>query len=280
MKHIFLILFLAVIFTSESKAQDETAYDWKDHWIPTWMEMRGSFLEPNRFATAFDFKPGWYRLEAGYGGEIAKISTVAIGAEGLIWSGLKAYKDFRFPVQTADYFFGLYSIFPLPLWGNNLEPWRMRFRISHISSHLVDGSDKVAPSSSSRFSREFVSLETLFDRTEKSRFRLSVGIKYVFHQVTDIEEKFQFPGVFDIIAYNKDGNQLFATISTAAGPTLANYSAGVTFRRILESKTIADLYAEYHAGRSRYGVESSIKQDGFEVGIRVGASKDLEKESK
>jgi hypothetical protein len=273
-----IISFICILFiASGALAQEDIT--WKDRWNPVWQELRGSFLEPNRFTTAFDFKPGWYRLEAGYGGEIARISTIGIGAEGLIWSGLKAFKDFRFPVQTADYFFGVYSIFPLPIWGaNNLEAWKMRFRLSHISSHYVDGAGVTPTNTSSQFSREFVSLEALFDKAEKSRFRLSLGLKFVFHQVKDIEEQFQFPGVFDIIAFNKDGNQIFATISTASGPTLANYSAGITYRRMFESKTNADIYAEYHAGRSRYGVYSDTKQDGFEVGIRVSANKELEKE--
>jgi hypothetical protein len=273
----FVFILVMLRFIPSLKAQDAASYHWQDHWIPVWEEMRGSFLEPNRFATAFDFKPQWYRIEAGYGGELARISTVAVGAEGLIWSGLAAYKDFRFPVQTADYFFGVYSIFPLPIWGENLEVWRMRFRLSHISSHLVDGAASITPGASSEYSREFISLESLFDETEKNNFRFSLGVKFVFHQVMNIEQKFQFPGVLDIILYNKSDNQLFATISTAAGPTLAAYSAGLTFRRTTESKTFGDLYAEYHAGRSRYGVYSAEQQDGFEIGIRIGAKKVLEK---
>jgi len=240
--------------------------------------MRGSFLEPNRFSTVYDFKPGWIRLEAGYGGEIVRLSTVAVGAEALIWSGLKATSGFRFPVQTADYFFGVYSIFPLPLFGSGTRPWRMRFRASHISSHYVDGTqDSIIGGASSHYSREFVSLEALFDETKRSSFRLSLGVKYVFHQVEDIEETFQFPGALDFIVYDNGGNQLFATISSAAGPTLASYSAGATFRQITSWGRIADIYGEYHTGRNRYGVNSKSKQDGFEVGIRIGASKELEK---
>ncbi len=274
----FIGICLIVFAVSSVHAQDDyTAYRWKDHWIPTWMEMRGSFLEPNRFATVFDFQPRWLRLEAGYGAEVFRISTVAIGAEALIWSGLKAYSDFRFPVQTADYFFGIYSIFPLPIWGGNLRPWRMRLRVSHISSHLVDGAQgSVIGGSSSRFSREFVSLETLFDETEKSSFRLSLGVKFIFHQVQNIEQQFQFPGVLDFVVYNDQGNQLFATLSTAAGPSLAMYSAGVTFRHTTSWNSISDLYGEYHTGRTRYGALGSLKQDGFEIGIRIGAAKELE----
>jgi hypothetical protein len=277
MKKILTLVFVAIIYASSVKAQIELT--WKDRWIPVWQELRGSFLEPNRFATAFDFQPQWYRLEAGYGGEFARISTVAIGAEGLIWSGLKAFKDFRFPVQTADYFFGAYTIFPLPLWGmDNLEAWRMRFRLSHISSHFVDGAVSIPSNTSSEFSREFVSLETLFDQTVKRSFRLSLGIKYIFHQVADIEQRLQFPGVLDFIAFYEKKNQIFATLSTASGPTLANYSASLTYRHTLEAGNFADLYAEYHTGRSRYGVYSGLKQDGFEIGIRVAARKELEKE--
>lgn len=274
------VICLIIIASSSVRAQEEyTGYRWKDHWIPTWMEMRGSFLEPNRFATVFDFKPQWWRIEAGYGGEVARISTVAIGAEALIWSGLKAYSDFRFPVQTADYFFGVYSIFPLPIWGANLRPWRMRFRLSHISSHFVDGAqDSVIGGSSSHFSREFVSLETLFDETKRNSFRLSLGVRYVFHQIADNEQRFQFPGVLDIIVFNDDITQLFATVSSAAGPTLAAYSASLTIRHISPWDKISDLYAEYHTGRTRYGAQGSLKQDGFEIGIRIGASKELEKD--
>ena len=275
---IFLGVCLIAFAVSLAQAQnDYTAYRWKDHWIPTWMEMRGSFLEPNRFSTVFDFRPNWLRLEAGFGSEVVRISTVSLGAEALILSGLKASSGFRFPVQTADYFFGIYSIFPLPIWGSNLRPWRMRFRVSHISSHLVDGTqDSVIGGASSRFSREFVSLESLFDETERSSFRLSVGVKYIFHQVQNIEQQFQFPAVLDFVVYNDQGNQLFATISTAAGPTLAAYSAGVTFRHTTSWNSISDLYGEYHTGKTRYGALGSLKQDGFEIGIRIGASKELE----
>ena len=275
---IFLGVCLIAFAVSLAQAQnDYTAYRWKDHWIPTWMEMRGSFLEPNRFSTVFDFRPSWLRLEAGFGSEVVRISTVSLGAEALILSGLKASSGFRFPVQTADYFFGIYSIFPLPIWGSNLRPWRMRFRLSHISSHLVDGTqDSVIGGASSRFSREFISLESLFDETERSSFRLSVGVKYIFHQVQNIEQQFQFPAVLDFVVYNDQGNQLFATISTAAGPTLAAYSAGVTFRHTTSWNSISDLYGEYHTGKTRYGALGSLKQDGFEIGIRIGASKELE----
>ena len=274
---IFFGVCLIALATSTINAQDDyTSYRWKDHWIPTWMEMRGSFLEPNRFATVYDFRPGWLRLEAGYGGEVARISTVSLGAEALIWSGLKAYSDFRFPVQTADYFFGIYSIFPLPLWGSDLRPWRMRLRISHISSHLVDGADSIVGGSSSHFSREFVSLETLFDETKRNSFRLSIGVKYVFHQVAENEQSFQFPGVLDFILFNDNTTQLFATLSSAAGPTLAAYSGGLTIRHITSWNRFSDLYAEYHTGRTKYGALGSLKQDGFEIGIRIGTMNDLE----
>lgn len=281
MKIFFFGLFFTVISAMSApsaNAQDDyLAYRWKDHWIPTWMEMRGSFLEPNRFVTAFDFKPGWWRLEAGYGAEFVRISTVSLGAEALIWSGLKAYSDFRFPVQTADYFFGVYSIFPLPLFGNNTRPWRMRFRVSHISSHLVDGAKEIVGGQSSHFSREFISLESLFDETKRNSFRLSLGVKYVFHQVADNEQRLQFPGALDFILFNDDITQFFATLSSAAGPTLAAYSASLTIRHISGWQKISDLYAEYHTGRTRYGALGSLKADGFEIGIRIGASKELEK---
>ncbi|MEI8134101.1 MAG: hypothetical protein WCH46_03355 [bacterium] len=278
MKNKFLVVIFLVTSFAVCKAQNDATYDWHDHWMPVWNELRGSFLEPNRFATAFDFKPGWYRIEAGYGGEIARFSSTTIGAEGLIWSGLKAYKDFRFPVQTADYFFGLYSIFPLPLWGTGLDPWKMRFRLSHISSHLVDGAASVEAGASSKFSREFISVETLFDETDARSFRLSLGIRLIIHQISSIEQSFQFPGVLDFVMYKDRSSQVFATLSTDAGPSLANYSGGITYRRTSATNSIADVYAEFHTGRTRYGVEGNVKQDGFEIGIRVATAREIERD--
>ncbi|MEP7234936.1 MAG: hypothetical protein ABI778_06540, partial [Ignavibacteriota bacterium] len=107
-------------------------------------------------------------------------------------------------------------------------------------------------------------------------FRLSVGIKYVFHQVQKIEQQFQFPGVLDVVILNKGWSQLFATVSTAAGPSLAAYSAGITMRLTSSKGNIADIYGEYHSGRTRYGALGALKQDGFELGLRVAPGKELE----
>ncbi|HYM20276.1 MAG TPA: hypothetical protein VEW28_04645 [Candidatus Kapabacteria bacterium] len=253
---------------------------WENHeqFVPVWMPSRGSFLEPNRFATVADASRNRLRLEAGFGMETLQIGSTSIGAEGLIWSGLKSLSGFRFPVETADYFFGLYSVFPIPFYpfGGTHSLSRGRFRIAHISSHLVDGTqDSVVGGASSRFSREFMSIENEygFDYGRLARLRVSVGVKYVFHQVTNIEPTIQFPVSIDYIPFHfstfTEKDEWYITISDAGSAYYPQYSAALTYRLRQDQNSVVELYGEYHTGATRYGVEGSLKEHGFEFGIRL-----------
>ncbi|MBS1903439.1 MAG: hypothetical protein JSS75_07040 [Bacteroidetes bacterium] len=240
-----------------------------------WTPMFGSFLEPNRFGTVYDANPHYLRLEAGFGGRTLLIGETSIGAECLIWSGLKSLSDFRFPVETADYFFGLYSIFPIRV-GDLVYP--MRARISHISSHWVDGvKDSIVGGSSSRYSREFVSLETSLGEWSWGRsfvFRGTIGARWVFHQVTIVEAPVQFLASMEFVPLRfgaHDENQLFLSLSDCAG-AYAPMPAAALVARFAGGKGNAalDVYGEYHSGYTRYGVKGDRKESGVEVGIRLG----------
>lgn len=240
----------------------------------SWPDQPGSFLSPNRFAVVSEVDRARLWLEAGFGRDIVKIHNVNIGAEALVWSRLRQLSDFRFPVETADYFFGLYSTF-------DLLNAKHRFRVSHISAHLVDGSDTVRGGSSSKFSKEFVSIERAYS-TRLLTFNVfgAFGIRWNFHQVTKMESAFQFPSSFNV-RFLEWGNthpagdssifagQLFATISADAGPFLPAVSYGLTARLAFTSSAALDLFGRYYTGASRAGVFAESSDDFFEIGVRV-----------
>ncbi len=266
-----LLAALVLLFAAGTSLAQEMVFESVS--LSPWVQARGSFLEPNRFEVAKDVSRTRLRLEMGYGGDLFKIKDFSFGGEGLVWSGLKYYSDFRFPVETADYFFGIYSVFPLGVSYRG-ERLPLRIRLSHISSHLVDGSkDQVVGGSSSHYSREFISAETqIMPHKEGDWFAISGGIKYVFHQITHVEPELQVPVTIDIIPiFRPHSSYLFATLSTAGSPSFPQYSADLTLRINTLHQTYLDLYGEYHYGASRYGIEGNYKESGYEFGVRVSA---------
>jgi hypothetical protein len=269
-----IFFFCTLSFVVRGQIVEESGpHPFPESWYPRWPALKGTFLEPDRFAIVYDKTPSRLRLEAGYGDEFLVLGRsaekIGIGAEILIWSGLKMLNNFRFPVETADYFFGLYSVFPVKTnWW--YDPLRVRIRLSHISSHLVDGAkDSLIGGSSSKFSREFVSLEALLDEYRKNGILLSAGVKYVVHQVNKFEPVFQFPITVNVRLHQFNSRiSLNSFMSTAAGPAFPTYSGGLVFRRQTGKESGFEVYAEYHSGHSRYGVDGDRNEDGFEFGVR------------
>jgi hypothetical protein len=237
----------------------------------SWVPLSGSFLEPNQFSTIWDFSRQEILLEAGYGQDVIRTERTIIGAEGLIWSGLNSISGFRFPVETADFFFGLYGVYAVPIAGWNY-PLPVRVRLSHISSHLVDGTtDSTFGGSSSKYSREFISVESQIVPHDKSSwFAVSGGIKYVFHQVTKVEPAIQFPITVDLIPrFLPYQSYFFISASTTGSAYYPQYSAALTIRFYTTKETYLDLFGEYHTGATRFGVEGTQKENGYEFGIKL-----------
>jgi hypothetical protein len=145
------------------------------------------------FANPFEARVGSFyqleenklRLDIGASIDLAKFkidsNKAAIGADFFTYTRLRHEDNFKFPVETSDYYFGLnYSM----RFGCKL-PAYLRFRIAHISSHLVDGytnkdyNFKRAPIV---YSREFVDIvwsQYLDD------FRYYAGLNFVFSTIPD-----------------------------------------------------------------------------------------------
>lgn len=240
-----------------------------------WRPLTSSFLEPNRFATIYDHEATRLILEAGYGTEFLHTQNVDFGAEILIWSGLKTLDNFRFPVETADYFFGFNAVLPaFPAYPF----FTSRVRLSHISSHRVDGTkDSVIGGSSSKFSREFISFEIqyipIFDELP---IRAMLGVKYIFHQVTKVEPPVQLIAALEhpLIKWSnlsKDaiigGGEIFASASTGTGPQDQTARLALTTRLYPNPQHAIDLFAAYHFGATIYGTEGNKMRNGYDIGL-------------
>lgn len=240
-----------------------------------WRSDPSLFLEPNRFTVAKELDSRALWLAAGFGSEFARVGAVGIGMEGFIWSRLRALPDFRFPVETADFFFGLEAT-------RTQESHAWRFRISHISSHVVDGADStVVGGSSSRFSREFVEI----DRQQYffyDRLRLSAGLRYLFHQVQPIEPSFAVPvaftwrvsdfGSIENVQNHPRGRTpaaLEVFVTTGDGPSWPNYGAGVRLTHALMDVSRTDLELLYQWGSPWAGTEANRRQSSIKVQLSL-----------
>jgi hypothetical protein len=241
-----------------------------------------SFLEPNRFSITKDLDNRSLWLAAGYGHVIVGPGERerGLGLEGVIWSRLRFLSGFRFPVETADYFFGLYATLGQP---HGARPPEWRVRVSHISSHLVDGADSaIVGGSSSRFSREFVEVTRRFDISED--LTVSGGVRWLFHQVQRIEPEVAFPATLSWRFYNSwdepvydralgrdDRIELSLYATSAYGPSWPNYGAGFVATISNDDKLPVDLKTYYLWGAPWAGIEAAKREGAVRAEVSIRA---------
>ncbi len=146
-------------------------------------------FEP-RDGAFYQFEEDKLRLDIGASFDFVKLNVAgneaAIGADFFTYTRLRHEGNFKFPVETSDYFFGLnYSMkFDITM------PAYIRLRVSHISSHLVDGytdDNYEFIREPIVYSREFIDIvwaQYLFD------FRYYVGANFIFSTIPGSPEFF------------------------------------------------------------------------------------------
>ncbi|GAB1430396.1 DUF1207 domain-containing protein [Ignavibacteria bacterium] len=134
------------------------------------------------------------RLDIGNTSDLYRFSPAeslqcSAGADFFTYTRLRSEGNFKFPVETSDYYFGVNSSALAPI-GND---WTgaTRFRVAHISSHLVDG----LADSAGHFTEKqpFVYSREFFDLTFaalKNGARLYCGISYVYSRQPRSAEPF------------------------------------------------------------------------------------------
>jgi len=119
-------------------------------------------------------------------------STFAVGVDFGTFSRLNTSDNFKFPVDTIDYLFGINATWKKAVETGTLpfDELSARLRLSHISSHFEDGhTDEngewiqegpfVVPFT---FSREFVNLTIALSSPEH---RVYAGYQYLWHTIPD-----------------------------------------------------------------------------------------------
>lgn len=159
----------------------------KQEWFPKDFNIqpfKANFIEPK---AGFHFMPDIdkVQLDIGTSTDILHIvendKVISFGADVFTYTRLRSQNDFKFPVETVDYLFGLNAGYKI-IDGN--MTYGFRFRLSHISAHLVDGqySEPLQQWRENRkpfvFSKEFVEF---FPFYSWERLRVYAGLSYLFH---------------------------------------------------------------------------------------------------
>ena len=131
-----LVLFLIAFIKLNSLAQSST------EWFPAELNIQpftAHFLEPKAgFQYLFDLEK--VRIDIGTSHDIiqwkAEDESFSFGADFFTYTRARSENNFKFPVETVDYLFGVNGSYKSK---SDLSEWGARLRFSHISAHLVDG---------------------------------------------------------------------------------------------------------------------------------------------
>jgi hypothetical protein len=206
---------------------------------------------------------------------------LSIGADFFTWSSLRQTANFHFPVDAADYLFGINSAYQKKI--SDAYKTAFRFRWSHISAHLVDGStvQNEASGGSSKYiySREY--FEIIGAVTYRDFLRVYAGGQYIYHVDPSIFGKINlqwgaeataasYPTAFmnPYVAYD------CRLIETNVFTTAHSLQAGIKFGSPRGSNV--DIYLAFYSGISQQGIFTAIGGDwmkwsywgpGFSIGF-------------
>jgi len=207
------------------------------------------------------------KLELGNSFDLGQISDdedfkMNWGGDFFTFTRLRSEGNFKFPVETTDYYFGFNTTAQFNLW--NYE-WDARLRLGHISAHIIDGYTNYQEKFSEPFvySREFIDFLLLINISED--LRIYGGMNFIISTIPDeinlFEPQFGFDYKKNIISEEIDfvvgydfrmvGSRSFQSIK------IENYYNN-TIKVGLEFKTWNDLgirvlYYGYD-GMSEYGM--------------------------
>ncbi len=159
----------------------------KEVWFPTKLNIQpftANLLEARAGFSSL-INQSRVRLDIGTSHDIFRLennnSVLSFGADMFTFTRLRNEAHFKFPVETIDYFFGINSGYKIT---DGCTQYGFRFRLSHISAHIVDGRFDAQHYSWRGgllpfvYSREFVEL---FPFYQIGSLRGYAGFTYLFH---------------------------------------------------------------------------------------------------
>lgn len=271
MRKLTLILLL---LTSISFPQQTT------NWFPSELNIQpftANFIEP-KAGFVFGLDENKIRLDIGTSQDIVHLIdqdfTISFGADLFTYTRLRSTSDFKFPVETIDYLFGINAGYKKILCENEIG---LRFRFSHISAHLVDGQydEQESEWRDGRnpfvFSKEFVEI---FPYYRINSFRFYAGLTYIFHIIPENIKKgiyqvgfdyYALPiatGVFTpFVAYDFK----LSGIETYSGNNII--TAGVKFGKW--NKKGFSIHFTYISGKSVHGEYYDLSENYTNIGFNL-----------
>jgi Protein of unknown function (DUF1207) len=203
-------------------------------------------------------------------------SVATMGADFFTYTLLRGEKNFHFPVDASDYFFGVNFNFKKSLSEGIFSS---RLRISHISSHFVDGhyDNTVAAWKDGRppivYSREFLDgVVALEPSSMDERARVYLGVTYLFHVDPKNLARFMADGGLEYhTEVWKNVNTYIAYQATVLKILTTSVRHNIQLgEKIGEWKGRGlNLYASYFSGYSIHGEYYNVKDNYFALGFLI-----------
>lgn len=251
-----------------------------DEWFPAELSIqpfRANFLEPKTgFEYLFDIQKVQINIGATkdiYHRQYCN-STISFGADFFTYTRARAQGNFKFPVETIDYMFGINAGYKVINRDNAIG---VRLRLSHISAHLVDGLYDAENSTWMNerdpfvFSKEFIEV---FPYIKKGGFRFYLGLTYIFHVIPSAIKKGIFQFGFDyyilplqysiltpFIAYDFK----LSGINKYSGNNILK--AGIKFGNPTSSGL--SIFVSYLSGKSVHGELYNISENYWAIGLNL-----------
>ncbi len=272
MRKVLSGLFVLICFSATGLSQT------KAEWFPSGlniMPFTANILEA-RDGVSYLTGADKLRLDIGASTDIYRISNnnsvLSFGADIFTFTRLRSENNFRFPVETIDYFFGLNSGYKI-IAGDN--QYGFRFRFSHISAHLVDGRfDKGSVTWLNGlqpfvYSREFFELLPFY---QFNTLRFYAGMTYLIHVIPDgigkeiyqagFDYYFTFFPVNSIVPFAADDFKL-SQIGSYFGNNI--FMAGIKFGEY--DRKGFKIYYSYTSGKSIHGELYNLSESYSSIGF-------------
>ena len=267
------ILLFILLFSSISIAQ------WQHELFPSDLNIQpftANILEP-KAGFLFNIDNDKLRLDISTSRDIVKWydddETISIGADLFTFTRLRSTDEFKFPVETIDYLFGFNAGYKKQLEGN--RELGLRFRLSHISAHLVDGQYDAENQEWREgrepfvFSKEFIEL---FPYYRFNTFRAYVGLTYIFHIIPEEIKQFNAQVGFDyfVTQFGSESMTPFVAydFKLAGNESYVGnniFSAGVKFGKW--NQRGLSLYYTYVSGKSIHGEYFDVNENYSAIGL-------------
>lgn len=230
-------------------------------------------IEP-RVGGIYEFADEKLRLDIGTSLDLAKFkmgdkTVLSVGTDFFTYTRLRTAGNFKFPVETSDYYFGLNSCY---VDSSFKYPLSFRMRVAHISSHLVDGyADSVTfKKEPFVYSREFIDLVAAINIDD---FRFYAGVNMLYstkpkdflflHPQIGFDYNYKLSNSVDLIA---GYDFKYAGIHSAMHP-VHSMQAGFKFNTSDDVAVFLGVYG--YKGKSLHGLFYNENDDYLGTGFQI-----------